>query len=1333
VLSRALRLKSRVLVGMVMTSIAVGAFALMSTPALASNTHLFSSSFGSEGSGVGQLSSPDGLAVNESTHDIYVADRGNHRVDEFSSSGSFVRAWGWGVADGLPALETCALVCGQGSSGSEAGQFTTPSFVAVDNSAGPSAGDVYVADTGDGLISKFTAEGALIGSWGTSGQLNGSTADKGPFGGLAGIAVGATGTLLAINESSILFKFTQDGTFSEDFEVERGTSANGLAVNAEGAFFKTDGSPNVEEETGAGGAGDVGQVTKSEVSGIAIDSANGDLYDVARNGAIGPAKSGAVEHFAVEEPGVFKEPHGSSCVVEPNTGCHATDAFGEGTLDEGTGVAVDPTNTNVYVADAATGTVNVYVPGLVQEVTTGEASAVTSSSATLHGSVNPEGTEVTECTIEYQAAGEPSTSVPCTPSTPYTGSSPVEVSTEVSGLSPGQPYDYAVVAKSANGTVRGGTNHFTALGPRILGGGALEPHLTSAVLSAQVNPDGEETQYLVEYGPTVAYGSSTTPVSIGSGEEPVALKVSLTGLQPDTTYQGRLVAMNGAATAYGSNFQFTTLAIVTGEHFAEVGTKGAAVSADIDAGGEPTTFRVEYGATNAYGSSTPPVSAGSAEDPVAVTARLGELEPNTAYHFRFVAENAVRTGVGPDLVLTTHAFSPAGLPDGRGYEMVTPANNQNAEVYVPFDAGGFTEDSIITQRPFEAAADGNAVTYLGGPTSGGNGAQGEGEGNQYVARRNAEDKWTQTNVQPPGYENPVYLAFSSNLQYGVLQSREPLGTGTPPSGYPDLYVHDNTAGASQSLIASTPPYRSGQEFGTAPHGGGEGNLGEGYAGASADFTHQLLEANDTLAPGAQGGPEATFAHENNLYDSFAGHLSTVNILPNGNAAPDAMFGGPVEAAPWQRNFSHVISADGARVFWTDLNTKALYVREHDSLTKLIAEEAVFSTASADGSRVLYIKAGTIYEDNLDTGVTRALAPGGGVIGLVGASEDLEYIYFASEAALAAGSTTGESNLYLVHGGEVRFIATLGSSSEEKIPNFFSEDLGAETLPWSADPGVRSAEVTPSGHALVFMSTRSLTGYDNVSLAYSEPVHEVFVYDADTGALSCASCDPSGTRPSTRGQAASIGEFFPISGYPTFQERVISEDGTRVFFESADPLLPQAQNGVLNVYEWERDGSGSCTLQNGCIYLLSTGSSSTPSNLIGASESGNDVFMITRSQLVPADQNEYNDVYDAHVGAVEPPAAPQCTGTGCQGVQAAPPVFATPASVTYAGVGNFSPSAVSTPVVKSKKKKRPSCTVKKKGKVTGKKSAKRAKAKPVPCKAKKHATHARTGKSGRGGR
>ena len=221
-------------------------------------------------------------------------------------------------------------------------------------------------------------------------------------------------------------------------------------------------------------------------------------------------------------------------------------------------------------------------------------------------------------------------------------------------------------------------------------------------------------------------------------------------------------------------------------------------------------------------------------------------------------------------------------------------------------------------------------------------------------------------------------------------------------------------------------------------------------------------------------------------------------------------------------------------------------------------------------------------------------------------------------------------------------------------------------------------VTSDGESLVFMSSESLsvTGYPD---GYpNNGAEEVYVYEAGSNSLFCASCG------STREGASG---YLPVSWSDTRLPQLISEDGDRMFFDSSSPLVGQATNGKQNVYEWEREGSGTCTtvsaVNGGCVYLLSGGSSVSASWLVGASESGNDVFLVTRAQLVPEDQNEAFDLYDVRVDGAKPVSPPQCTGTGCQGVPAPPPTFATPSSVTFEGVGNFTPPTIT--VVKAKAK------------------------------------------------
>jgi hypothetical protein len=82
---------------------------------------------------------------------------------------------------------------------------------------------------------------------------------------------------------------------------------------------------------------------------------------------------------------------------------------------------------------------------------------------------------------------------------------------------------------------------------------------TTATLSGGVYPNGLDTTYYWQYGPTTSYGAQTQPVDIGSGQAPVQVPGALTGLVPGVTYNYRLVAHNADGTAYGYDSSLTTL------------------------------------------------------------------------------------------------------------------------------------------------------------------------------------------------------------------------------------------------------------------------------------------------------------------------------------------------------------------------------------------------------------------------------------------------------------------------------------------------------------------------------------------------------------------------------------------------------------------------------------------------------------------------------------------------------------------------------------------------------------------------------------------------------
>ncbi len=273
--------------------------------------------------------------------------------------------------------------------------------------------------------------------------------------------------------------------------------------------------------------------------------------------------------------------------------------------------------------------------------------------------------------------------------------------------------------------------------------------------------------------------------------------------------------------------------------------------------------------------------------------------------------------------------------------------------------------------------------------------------------------------------------------------------------------------------------------------------------------------------------------------------------------------------------------------------------------------------------------------------------------------------------------------------------------------------------WQPGLGQRTAEVSAGGGSVVFMSNQELPVVGFPHGYPSEGLEEVYLFSAAADQLVCVSCSSSGEVPASS-QFGAAG-FLAISWSDTYIPMSVSEDGDRVFFDSGAPLVQADTNNRQDVYEWEREGTGGCAVgagaNGGCVYLLSGGTSEAASWFVGASANGDDVFIVTRAQLVPGDGNDAFDLYDVRVGGVQSVPAPLCSGTGCQGVPAAAPGFATPASTTFNGVGNFAPST-KKPGVEPKKckkgftRKHNKCVKAKAKKKKKKKKAKRVSSKRV---------------------
>jgi len=327
------------------------------------------------------------------------------------------------------------------------------------------------------------------------------------------------------------------------------------------------------------------------------------------------------------------------------------------------------------------------------------------------------------------------------------------------------------------------------------------------------------------------------------------------------------------------------------------------------------------------------------------------------------------------------------------------------------------------------------------------------------------------------------------------------------------------------------------------------------------------------------------------------------------------------------------------------------------------------------------------------------------------SEDGSYAYFAATGALTgphgeplrnlAGQEpqTGKPNLYLSHEGNFAFIATLSPNDESDWQPGHGKGPNADSAVLA--PGVAG------GAQLAFTSEASLTGYDNHDAHTGQLDDEIYLFDAETGALVCASCSPTGARP--LGPASLPYGKYGESGTGDYRPRDLLEGG-ELFFDSKDALVPHASNGRQNVYEYE----------DGHIYAISDVAGGQESFFLDASAKGEDVFFGSADKLLPQDTGDNVVVWDARETGGFPVAvsAPACTtAEACRAASPPTPgVFGTPPSATFSGPGNMAPpppavvkkATTKKPVkckrgfVKKKVKKRETCVKKK-----SKKKAKRA--------------------------
>ncbi len=667
-------MKRHTLLGTVLTVLlAIGL--LSAIPASANKTHLFKEVFGS----AQQPSFPfaTGLAVSQSNGDVLVVGsngHGNWSVTRWKPNGEPdpFPALGTNSIDGAvgPGGKTCAEEAA--SCDSFSGGLGPSIAVTVDGSSGPASGDIYVAETEVNRVVVFAADGSYLGQLTKFGTKN--------FGELRDLAVDPGGNLYVSDGTKrAVHKFTPtsnpptSASFAGDITaVERNDQIAAGSGPTAGYLFIARHTGSVPEFSGGIFKVKIatGEVQYPVVEGL-VSSTNSDPS--VRKLAVDPATG----HLFVSTSESLDE-YDVSGASGPTQLSSTRLLFNLGA----SGLGVRGSTGDIYGTFAEK--IQVFGPAIatLPEVLTGAAGGITPSRAVLHGTVDPDGQELTECFFEYGEevnSGPPATfgnSIPCTPAPAAIGSgtTAVPVEAHLSGLPAGKGFYFRISAANSNNVPIVGSSHGFTTAHAAVTTAATAVTATGAELRGTVNPDGTAIDECVfEYGVTAAPYESSAPCAesaaeIGSGEAPVPVHLSVAGLEAGVTYHFRLSTTTAAASDHGQDVTFATLQATETLPATEVGGSSGTLNGSVIPGSQPVgecffqyveDSAYEPLAGNPYGAGTSAPCAESEAEigtgfaPAHVHAVVSDLEVGVTYHFRLVAGPSGAAREGSDLQFST--------------------------------------------------------------------------------------------------------------------------------------------------------------------------------------------------------------------------------------------------------------------------------------------------------------------------------------------------------------------------------------------------------------------------------------------------------------------------------------------------------------------------------------------------------------------------------------------------------------------------------------------------------------------------------------------------------
>ena len=894
---------------------------------------------------------------------IWVINQQNKEVDEFSSTGVFIQRI-TEKSSGVPQFSSPT-----GPKGFSA--YPGLTGVAVD----PTNGDVLVADKASGVVDEFSPQGKYV------------------------------GTLDGIGTPSGKFKFHCEGNPGNEFCHSH---AFAIAVNSQGYVYVADGLSGVVDIFGPRPA----QPTISDKPDTNPTTTGGRI-----NALMGLNGGGNITNCTLEYgPKINEYTLGTfPCSPDPSGGSFSGDTEVHVDLSGLTSETTYHYRWTVESANAVrVGPDRTFTPHKVLGLRAEPADAISSSSASLHGSFVGNGAHTTYW-FEYGPTASYGTKTPLPAPPGADAGSPAgpgltTVDAPIAGLKPVTRYHYRIVAENGL-TSKSEDQSFRTL-PLLPEAKQFvsDVHSNQVVLNTTVNPGGADTVFTFEYGtdpcseipdPCVTAFPNT---HVGSNLEFNAASKHLEGLQPATTYHYRTIATNSQGTVYAPDRTFSTY-----QFDSELEDACPNALARQQTGAALVTDCRAYELVSSAHAGGYDVESNLVPGQMPFDGYPLAQEPRSVLY-------GIHSGAIPGV---------AGNPTNRGVDpyVATRGSDGWSTSYV-----GIAADNPFASSPFSstlADADAGLSTFAFGGSGICSPCFADGSTGIPVHLPDGElVQGMQGSIEPPtpatsdGLVKKHFSADGTHLVFSSTSKFEP--TGNDSTG--DVSIYDRDLGAGTTQVVSTDS--SGNPI-SCLQGAGTCHLpgnGDGIAELDISEDGSRILTGQRIATDTQGNG---YYH---LYMHLGSSPNSADLTPG--AIAGALYDG--------------MTADGSAVFFT---TKDKLLGTDTDASADIYEAAVSSSGTV-ALRLVTIEGGSAVNDdsctppgeptswNADTGDGKcsAVAFAGGA----GVAAATNTIYFLSPELLGskaeAEGEAGEPNVYVANSGsDPEFVATIDSSIYKPPP------------------------------------------------------------------------------------------------------------------------------------------------------------------------------------------------------------------------------------------------------------------------------------------------------------